>query len=231
MSARILIRVLIVLVMLFIAAGGGCLAVKKVEENDESNASTTSVQSDPGSKRPQTALPFMGFPGMVPNGPGPAVTQASEPVYSDAVYLVDPVPAQQGEHMPRENPCNVSRIPMTHYPPGAGVLVNETTIFAGTYVLNHSAVGLKVNADAAPFFISFSVTPRYPDSVARSSLTVTVRDADTLELVVDDGYNGLYSSDTEKTILLYRPGAYIVTLDGRYVSVAVGMGTKIATSG
>ncbi|WP_214084094.1 hypothetical protein [Methanoculleus sp.] len=109
--------------------------------------------------------------------------------------------------------------------------MNETTIFAGTYVLNHSAVGLKVNADAAPFFISFSVTPRYPDSVARSSLTVTVRDADTLELVVDDGYNGLYSSDTEKTILLYRPGAYIVTLDGRYVSVAVGMGTKIATSG
>lgn len=231
MSARIPIRVLVVLVMVFVAAGGGCLAVKKAGENDESDSSTAPVQSDPGSGRPQAALPFMGFPGMVPHGPGPAVTQASEPVYSDAVYLVDPVPAQQGEYLPRENPCNVSPIPMTRYPVEAGVLVNETAIFAGTYVLNHSAVGLKVNADAAPFFITFRVTPRSPDPVVRSSLTVTVRDAETLELVADEGYNGLYSSDTEKTILLYRPGPYVVTLDGRYVSVAVRMGTKVATSG
>ena len=78
------------------------------------------------------------------------------------------------------------------------------------------------------FIITFAVTPRNPEPGAYSRLVVTVRDPETLRLVADEGYNGIYGSAREKSIKLYSPGRYIVTLDGRFVDVTVKMATEQA---
>jgi len=105
-------------------------------------------------------------------------------------------------------------------------LVETTTIFEGQYSLIYSARGLQVDVVDVPFIITFSVAPRVREPGAYSRLVVTVRDPETLRLIADEGYNGIYGSAREKSIMLYSPGRYIVTLDGRFVDVTVTMGTE-----
>ncbi|WP_292366325.1 hypothetical protein [Methanoculleus sp. UBA208] len=141
------------------------------------------------------------------------------------VVPVDPVPVQPGEHLPDPNPCNVSSLPMTRVDV-AKPLVETTTFFEEQYSLVYSARGLQVDVVDVPFVINFTVAPRVREPGAYSRLVVTVRDAESLRLIADEGYNGIYGSAREKSIKLYSPGRYIVTLDGRFVDVRVMMGTE-----
>ncbi|MCC7555531.1 MAG: hypothetical protein KO254_05325 [Methanoculleus marisnigri] len=76
------------------------------------------------------------------------------------------------------------------------------------------------------FVITFSVTPRHREPGVYSRLVVTVRDPETLRLIADEGYNGIYGSAREKSIIIYRPGRYIVTLDGHFIDVTVTMSAE-----
>ena len=93
-------------------------------------------------------------------------------------------------------------------------------------------------------------------SVNRPYMTITVRDNQTQEIVAEDGYAGKYSSDTgqetfsnsgldlntgitststttpgPRYIVLYKEGAYQVTIDGAYLTVAVKIITGDSPSG
>ncbi|WP_074368548.1 hypothetical protein [Methanoculleus chikugoensis] len=196
----------LILIVVLVAACSGCIALEK---DDEPIPSDAVDQPWSGSLEPSRE-----------NRPTPSVTQNL-----NLVVPVDPVPVQPGEHLPDPNPCNVSSLPMTRVDV-AKPLVETTTVFEEQYSLVYSARGLQVDVVDVPFIITFSATPRHPEPDANSRLVVTVRDPETLRLIADEGYHGIYGSAREKSIKLYSPGRYIVTLDGRFVDVKVTMGTE-----
>jgi hypothetical protein len=196
----------LILIVVLVAACSGCIALEK---DDEPIPSGAVDQPWSGSLEPAGE-----------NHPAPSVTQNL-----NLVVPVDPVPVQPGEHLPDPNPCNVSSLPMTRVDV-AKPLVETTTVFEEQYSLVYSARGLQVDVVDVPFIITFSATPRHPEPDANSRLVVTVRDPKTLRLIADEGYHGIYGSAREKSIKLYSPGRYIVTLDGRFVDVKVTMGTE-----
>ncbi len=159
-------------------------------------------------------------------GPGPAHTPSTSP-NGNVVVPVDPVPVQSGEPLPEVNPCGVPTIPLSRID-ARKTIVEKTTVFEGEYSLVYSARGLQVDVVDVPFIITFSVTPKHSEPGAYSRLVVTVRDPETLRLIADEGYNSIYGSERTKSIKLYQPGRYIVTLDGHFVDVKVKMQTEQA---
>jgi hypothetical protein len=221
---------LMVLALLIIATAGctGCITIAKTAGSEEPDATPS-----PATTSRHTALPP---PEVPPSLLTTSILSAedgsiAETGYTESVRPADPVPAQPGESLPKDNPCNVPSLAAGERPAKSTNKVNLTVVYSGTHVLNDSAVGLQVDATEAPFYISFDVTPNYPETVRRCTLAVSVREAETLRLVADEGYDGIYSSEPEKMIMLYSPGTYIVTLDGQYVTVAVAMGTAKTLAG
>ena len=195
----------LLLVALLLVACSGCIALEK--------------DDDPGTVEP----PWSGAAQPPPGETAPAPSATGN---RNTVVPVDPVPVQPGEHLPDPNPCNVTPVPLTRMD-GAKPVAEKTKVFEEQYTLYHSARGLQVDVVDVPFIITFSATPRHREPGAYSRLVVTVRDAETLRLIADEGYNGIYGSAREKSITLYRAGRYIVTLDGRFVDVKVTMGTEM----
>ena len=195
----------LLLIALLLVACSGCIALEK----------------DDG---PDTVEPP--WSGAAQPPPGETAPAPSSTGNRNTVVPVDPVPVQPGEHLPDPNPCNVTPVPLTRMD-GAKPVAEKTKVFEEQYTLYHSARGLQVDVVDVPFIITFSATPRHPEPDANSRLVVTVRDPETLRLIADEGYHGIYGSAREKSITLYRAGRYIVTLDGRFGDVTVTMGTEM----
>jgi hypothetical protein len=194
----------LLLLALFLVACSGCIALEK--------------DDDPGTVEPP-------WSGAAQPPPGETAHVPSSTGNRNTVVPVDPVPVQPGEFLPNPNTANVTLIPMTRIDTARPV-AEKTKVFEERYILYHSARGLQVDVVDVPFIITFSATPKHPEPDANSRLVVTVRDSGTLRLIADEGYHGIYGSDREKSITLYRAGRYIVTLDGRFVDVKVTMGTE-----
>jgi len=194
----------LLLIALFLVACSGCITLEK--------------DDDPDTAEP----PWSGAVQPSPDRTAPASPSTGN---RNTVVPVDPVPVQPGEHLPNPNTANVTPIPMTRIDTTRPV-AEKTKVFEEQYTLYHSARGLQVDVVDVPFIITFSATPRHPEPDANSRLVVTVRDPETLRLIADEGYHGIYGSAREKSITLYRAGRYIATLDGRFVDVKVTMGTE-----
>jgi len=192
------------LIALLLVACSGCITLEK--------------DDDPDTAEP----PWSGAVQPSPDRTAPASPSTGN---RNTVVPVDPVPVQPGEHLPNPNTANVTPIPMTRIDTTRPV-AEKTKVFEEQYTLYHSARGLQVDVVDVPFIITFSATPRHPEPDANSRLVVTVRDPETLRLIADEGYHGIYGSAREKSITLYRAGRYIATLDGRFVDVKVTMGTE-----
>lgn len=123
--------------------------------------------------------------------------------------------------------------------------------FRQTYILRGNSTGLVVNATTlkGPLWIWFEVKPLYncienpdscrgktekdksvnPQSISLPYLTITVRDNQTREIVAEDGYGRIYSSQTtNRTIKIYREGRYHLTLTGDSVDVTLAVATGAA---
>jgi hypothetical protein len=148
----------------------------------------------------------------------------------------DPYPVQHATQI------NASNEPLRH------VRLAE---FQQTYVLRGNSTGLVVNATTlkGPLWIWFEVKPLYdciedpqscrgktekdtsanPRSISLPYLTITVRDNQTREIVAEDGYGRIYSSQTtNRTIQIYREGRYHLTLTGDSVDVILAVATGAA---
>ena len=120
--------------------------------------------------------------------------------------------------------------------------------FRQSYALRGNSTGLTVNATAleSPLTICFKVKPLYdciknPDScrgktdtgkstnlqsISLPYFTLTIRNDQTRELITEDGYGGIYSSQiTNRTISIYNEGRYHLTLSGNSVDVTLSVGT------
>jgi|GEM_PF-4862928 len=111
--------------------------------------------------------------------------------------------------------------------------------FTRTCPLAANATGLLVRVDRAHLILSWNVVPQNdclanPAScrgslahpVQRPHFTISVRDAATTkELVLEDGYGRKYSSDTNRTMKIYREGSYHITLTGEFLEMKLGIAT------
>ena len=161
-----------------------------------------------------------------PTRPVTVITPTSSSLVMDAapILTLDPYPLL---HATRINQTNGSNE------------LSYTPEFTRTYTLRGESVGLLVNVIQAPLVISFDVNPMYdcmdnPDSCRgdlRNPMTqpyfiLTVRDNQTLEIVAEDGYGRIYSSQkTDREIKIFSTGQYHLTFTGNYLDVTLSITT------
>jgi hypothetical protein len=159
------------------------------------------------------------------------------------------------------------------YPIQHGTRLNETRQysfldrqpeFVRKFVLRGNATAMIVNVAEGPLYIVYMIDPQndctkdpdtcrgdvskeYATSVQRPWLTITVRDNRTHEIVAQDGYGGIYSSDIghykfevkrtnadgstsneeyypgPRYIPIYRDGAFHITLEGNFLDVGLAV--------
>ncbi|MDD2472584.1 MULTISPECIES: hypothetical protein [unclassified Methanoculleus] len=117
-------------------------------------------------------------------------------------------------------------------------LYNQTTPFN----LTHSTDAFSFDLTAPPLLIDFTVEPkmverekygtsdygskkegvfkqRYPSE--DSWFTVTVRDRESGEIVAENGFGKLFSTDTHKEVYIGRSGDYLIQFSGNEVTVHI----------
>jgi hypothetical protein len=192
-----------------------------------------SVNPAAGSTRPATPSPLKireqeikttTQPTKIPARSSPDLVTSALPEQTPDLYPV--------QHAPK---INASAEPLRH------VRLAE---FRQTYVLRGNSTGIIVNATKldGPLWIWFDVKPLYdcigdPDScrgktgksISLPYFTITVRDNQTREIIAEDGYGRIYSSQSaNRTIKIYREGRYHLTLTGDSVDVTLAVATGTA---
>lgn len=121
-------------------------------------------------------------------------------------------------------PEGAIRIPIMNY----SQKNDSTLIFVETYTLSYTTVGLLVDVVKPPFKLQFTTTPtttdpHYENNPHYCFFTLTVRDPMTKEIVTEEGYGRLYTTNHEKSIIIYRSGEYHLTLYGNMVQVKLSI--------
>jgi hypothetical protein len=108
-------------------------------------------------------------------------------------------------------------------PPPLETPAGLITIFSKSYSMKYDkAEGIEVDVDKGPLVIDFSVAPERSGYTSYECyLGVTVRDAESLEIVAEDGYGRVYGDGTRKSIVIYDEGRYHITLIGTHMNVNV----------
>lgn len=248
---RLLACAIVLLLFLTAAVLPGCLRIIQhppVQENVTRNTLTPSqtARQDPGGSPAATQeIPpgmseemyqrMIASRGQASQSPSASVPAVANPTSLDLVTSAlpeltpDPYP---GQHAVQINASDGSL---------RQVRLAE---FRQTYTLRGNSTGLVVNATTlkGPLWIWFEVKPLYdcienPDScrgktgksISLPYLTITVRDNQTREIVAEDGYGRIYSSQTtNRTIKIYREGRYHLTLTGDSVDVTLAVATGAA---
>ena len=171
--------------------------------------------------------------------PAPDSTLSSSPSIPDFVRSAPPEPTPDPYPVQHATQINGSCEPSRQV---------QIAKFRQTYALRGNSTGLTVNATAleGPLTICFKVKPLYdciknPDScrgktdtgksinlqsISLPYFTLTIRNDQTRELITEDGYGGIYSSQiTNRTISIYNEGRYHLTLSGNSVDVTLSVGT------
>lgn len=92
--------------------------------------------------------------------------------------------------------------------------------FNQSYYLLYNDVASVVTVDQGPFVIEFW-TQAYNENPYDTIVVITVRDPKTGEILAEDGYNGRYSSDPYKRMLIRDSGRFLVDIYGVRASVVV----------
>lgn len=218
----------LLLLLLAAAMEPGCLKVMQQYSDQENsagsppvvhnNAEKTGIPSPRNSTSAAPALPAV-----------PAAAPPSPDLVTDALPHItpDPYPAQ-----------HAVQITTT---PGPSLRLRYPD-YQRTYTLRGNTTGLVVNATSlknGPLWIYFDVEPLYDcledvescrgdnvKTISRPYFTLTVRDNQTREIVAEDGYGGVYSSQkTNRTIRIYEEGRYHLTLAGDSVDITLSVST------
>ena len=197
----------IVLILAAAIVTSGC--INKVmpgtsaEPTPEISLQTTSMIEDPSASSTTAYAPVAQIPAV-------EMTPAkSEAVIEVAPILTpDPYPILHG--------TRINATPLSDR-------LNRAQIFEKTYHLTGGAEGLLVNVAEGPMYIVYDVTPQNDcladhcrgdnsKPIQRPYLTITVRDNETQEIIVEDGYARGYSWDPGN----YEVSKSITTNDPHY---------------
>lgn len=107
--------------------------------------------------------------------------------------------------------------------------------FTKEIILRSNSTAFRVNVTKGPLVVNLTFSPQFIDpdhtsldgtnSFVSSNAEVTVYDAITHITVGKEGYNGIYSSDADKKITIYRDGSFIITLTGNFIDVKLAIST------
>jgi hypothetical protein len=208
----------------------GCVEVKeKVQgesglEMEESGAAVHAQNTPAGHTTTQQDLP------PIPEGmseeyyyqvylPQYYSTHPTESVIAtDAASTVSAAPPIHPENVDDTPPLHAQERPSLPSSP------DVIPIFTGSYSLLYTDIGLMVDVARAPLVIEFTTWPRHEDPY-HCFLYVTVRDYETLDVVAEDGYGRIYSSDRTKRIVIREQGAYHINLYGNLLDVDLTVST------
>ena len=231
----------IVLLLLLVAATiPGCLKIMK-----QTTAGQDLNGLSPGLSQNQSVSLATGSTRTTPPPPLPIHDQGMKTVTPATIIPAQSSPDLVTSALPEQTPdpypiqhavqINASAEPLRH------VRLAE---FRQTYVLRGNSTGIVVNATKldGPLWIWFDVNPLYdcigdPDScrgktgksISLPYFTITVRDNQTREIVAEDGYGRIYSSQSaNRTIKVYREGRYHLTLTGDSVDITLAVATGAA---
>lgn len=243
---------MIVMILIASVLSGGC--VNKILRNSADNATADSLMSGNSTTMNATPDPAGPASGSRQEKPVAILTPAKSDIVTEVTPFLTPDP----------------------YPILHGTRINETPLlnrldrpaeFEKTYAMGGNATGLLVNVVEGPLYIVYEVSPRYdclknPDScrgtttapVNRPYLTITVRDNATQEIVAEDGYGRVYSSDIghyeititdsnadgssttttgtpgPRYIAIYKEGVYQITMEGNFLDVTIRILTGASPS-
>jgi hypothetical protein len=211
----------LVLVIVVVLTACGCVEFLGADDGTENGVqvTTTPLKSPSGSSTTPKATPPAEIPpGMDEElwwelyGDQPLVTVAITPPPDMESYVVSAEPIVDEETVPsglvsQGMPANDgSSLPFA-YP-----------IYQGYYFMRYDNAGLAASIAEAPLVIDYKVNA-LNDNPYYAFLVITVRDADTLEVVAQEGYGRVYSVQEEKQIIIRAPGNYHINLYGNLVDV------------
>lgn len=213
---------LILAVMAFLViTTSGCIRLMQPSSASNTAKTTEALYPNPG-KTTAVVSPVMHAQKIPAAQATYSVTASTPDFVSDAAPVLPPDPYLI------QHALRINETPLT----SSSVQYPE---FTRTYALRGNSVGLVVNATAleGPLRIHFDVRPLFdcledPEScrgepeksISLPYFTLTVRDNRTREIVAEDGYGRVYSSQKDnRTITLYHVGRYHLTLTGNSVDV------------
>lgn len=95
-------------------------------------------------------------------------------------------------------------------------------IFEEFYQMNYQNIGLFADMVEQPFIVQYFTTAKH-ESPHQSYLIITITDYDTEEIIIEEGFNRVYSSESPKEIILRKPGRYHINIHGAMTDVTVKM--------
>ncbi len=94
------------------------------------------------------------------------------------------------------------------------------TFFRTSYFLQYNDVASLVTVDRGPFVIEFW-TQAYNKNPYDTIVVITVKNPETGEIIAEDGFNGRYSSDPYKRMIIRDSGRFLVDIYGTRASIAI----------
>jgi hypothetical protein len=145
---------------------------------------------------------------------GPAILPVPTPLPVGSVATAEPIPpAAAVTPFYRQHTADTAGLARPNEMPTA-------TFFSGTYDLMYSNAALLVTVDRAPFVIEFW-TSAYSNNPHFSLAVITIRDPATGATILEDGFNGQYSSEPYKRIIIRDSGQFHVNIYGMRTSVVI----------
>lgn len=188
----------------------GCIEMGAREE-DTGTATPTQVSSTPAPAQEYVMSPQGPRPVITPSGP--VVTASPTPVIG-TVVAAEPIPPSESVTLSyRQVTSDEGSLARQNVMPTA-------TFYSSAYDLMYTDIGLLATVEQAPFVIEFW-TSAYNRNPYDSLVVITVRDPATGEIILEDGYNGLYSSDTYKRMVIRKNGQFHVNIYGMRSEVAI----------
>lgn len=223
------VRIMLLVFMVFlVVTTSGCIKLLQQSAGGEKGTGADVSHLNVSDNGTRTASPTRAK-SIPPTQPVPVITATPSSLVMDAAPILTPDPYPL-LHATRINQTNESNE------------LSPPAEFTRTYTLRGEAVGLLVNVTQAPLLISFDVNPMYdcldnPDScrgdlrnpMVQPYFTLTIRDNQTLEIVAEDGYGRVYSSQkTDREIKIFSTGQYHLTFTGNYLDVTLSITTGAA---
>ncbi|MDH7593869.1 MAG: hypothetical protein QHG99_05885 [Methanomicrobiales archaeon] len=192
---------LIAIACILTALSAGCVSIRKTGEGEGTEATPEAGTTGTVPAPPPANVP-------PPATSSPPVTETPAP-RSSVVYTDETIP-------PMDFPITKEKMPSSN----ATYSGYRTQIFSASHALKYTNIAFIAEVANPPFIIDLSTQAEDPNPWY-SFLIVTVRDAETKEVLAEDGFGRRYSTDRSKEIILYRAGKFHVNVYGARVRVDI----------
>lgn len=220
--------VILVFMIFFMLTTSGCIKLLQQSAGGEKNTGANAPHPNAADTGTRLSSPTQVI-SVPPTRTVPVITPTSSSLVMDAAPILTPDPYPL---------LHATRINRTD----EGNELSQTAEFTRIYTLRGESVGLLVNVTQGPLLISFDVNPMYdcvedPDSCkgdlrnpkVQPYFILTVRDSQTREIVAEDGYGRIYSSQKiDREIKIFSTGQYHLTFTGNYLDVTLSITTGAA---